>query len=110
VEIIVVLSQFQKPQSFLIKSLVRQRSFILQSECLTTKNRFPKAIDSKVAADTSAGQRQMHANSRQIMAGIAVQSSHSPASHSRSHHEIATSHLVRQGRRALGAKIRHGRA
>jgi hypothetical protein len=62
VEIIVVLSQFQKPQSFFIKSLVRQRSFILQSEYLTIKNRFPKPIDGKVAPDISAGQRQMHAN------------------------------------------------
>src|SRR6266853_98787 len=48
VEIIVVLSQFLKPQSFSSKHTVRHRLFVLQSECLTTKpgceNQYPVRI------------------------------------------------------------------
>src|SRR5437879_6050258 len=70
VEIIVVLSQFLKPQSFLSNQIARQHLFVLQSEHLTTT----PASGNQRPAKISRISPMMQVNPPQIMAAVAVQS------------------------------------
>jgi hypothetical protein len=83
VEIIVVLSQFLKPQSCLSNHMARQHLFVLQSEHLTTKSTASQDI-----ADIAGG----HHDAGQSTANYGARCS-PVAPHRGSDHEIATARL-----------------